>query len=258
MPMLFHPETQTRLDAWRSDPEVLGIVLVGSRSRGHDDERSDDDFEVILNDEAHARLAPTDCVTFARLEGAMRLLYDAQLVGLSSLEAKQTSSLDLDRWPYERAHVLWDQDGAVNRAVSAAGRMPADFREARLRHGAVDTWLAISRAEKTLARGYEAAGRQVIARGAKALARVIFALEHRWVPLDHWLEAELATLEDAAGAAPWLRRALVEVVPGALTEALDRLQTSLDFPSTGAERRNLFLNLIHPACAAERRVHGLF
>ncbi|MFP5504031.1 MAG: hypothetical protein ACLGIN_16200, partial [Candidatus Sericytochromatia bacterium] len=224
-------------------------------------ERSDDDFEVVLTDEAHARLAPTACVTFAHLEGASRLLYDAQLVSLSSLEAKQASNLDLDRWPYERAPVLYDRDGVVQSAVSAAGGMSPDFRAARLRHSMVDAWLAVHRAEKTLTRGFEAAGRQVIARGTKALARVLFALEHRWVPLDHWLEAELATLEDPAGAAPWLRRALVEVAPGALTEALERLQAVLGpevFPASAPERRDQFLTLIHPACAVERRVHGLF
>lgn len=260
MPRQIHPATQARLEAWRADPDVLGVVLVGSRSRGHDDERSDDDLEVILTDDAHARLAPTDCVGFARDEDSPvpRLAYDAQFLPISALEAKQESPLDLDRWPYERAQVLFERGGAVGAAIAAAGAMPAEFREARMRHGAVDAWLAAGRAEKTLARGYEAAGRQVVARGAKALARVLFALEHRWTPLDHWLEAELATLEDAAGAAPLLRLALIETAPAALAEALTRLEPALGFPAEVAARRDLFLTLIHPAHAAERRIHGLF
>lgn len=260
--LAFHPTTRARLATWMQDPAVLGIVLVGSRSRGHGDERSDDDLEVVLADAAYAALAPTDCAVYAPVEGAMppRLAYDAQLVGLGALEAKAASTLDLDHWPYERAPIIFDRDGTVSRAVAAASAMPEAFRQARLLHGAVDVWLAVYRAEKTLSRGYEAAGRAVIARGAKALARVLFALEHRWVPLDHWLEAELATLEDPAGAAPCLRRALVEAAPEALSTALDRLQpqlTALGFPPPGPARRELFLTLIHPSRSAERHLHGL-
>lgn len=256
-----HPITEARLEAWRKAPEVLGVLLVGSRSRGHADERSDDDLEVILSEAAYAAVAPSDCAVYAHLEASpSRLIYDAQLLSLEALAAKADSPLDLDRWPYERAQVLFERSKAVPRAVAAAACMAPAYRQARLLHGAVDVWLAVHRAEKALARGFEVSGRQIIARGAKALARVLFALEHRWVPLDHWLEAELDTLDDPAEAASCLRRALLEASPAALDEGLKRLQPLLaahDFPPAGPARRDLFLTLIHPSRSAERRLHGL-
>jgi predicted nucleotidyltransferase len=42
------PETAARVEAWAADPDVLGVLLVGSKARGHEDNRSDDDLEVLL------------------------------------------------------------------------------------------------------------------------------------------------------------------------------------------------------------------
>lgn len=256
------PRTAARLEEWKSDGDVLGVLLVGSKSRGHGDEISDDDLEVVLADEAHARLTPRNCIEYFREgeDAAARLIYDAQYVSLTSLERKQDSPHDLDRWPYERAVVLFDRDGRIVEAVRAAGAMSDEFRRVRLRHAAVDAWIATRRAAKTLGRGMEGGGRLIVARGAKALARVVFALERRWVPLDHWLELELKTLKDEARAGEDLIAALKEGSPDPLTRALIRLDDRLSdegIPRADV-RAELFFELIHPSRAEERAVHGLY
>ncbi|MNT55348.1 hypothetical protein D3C72_1925770 [compost metagenome] len=119
--------------------------------------------------------------------------------------------------------------------------------------------LAIGRARKADLRGFEVSTRTLIARGAKALSRALFALEGRWVPLDHWLEAELRTLTDSAQAVPLLTEAILSGRHEPLAEALERLQAQLEaegFPPP-AERTAFFLELIHPTRAAERAIHGL-
>jgi hypothetical protein len=255
------PQTSEKLALWRADPEVLGVVLVGSKSRGHDDARSDDDLEVLLTDEAAARIAPADCLdVLVEGEGKARhVIYDAQLTSLSALVAKHHSTFDLDHWPYERAEVLFARDPGVREAVGGAGAMPAAFRALRLKHATIDAWIAPYRAEKTFARGFTAAGRLLVARGARALARIVFALEDRWVPLDHWLEPELASLADASGVAPLLLGALREGDPKPIDEALVKLEDRLAAEGVARAdgRRALFLELIHPSNAAERAVHGL-
>ena len=99
------PETAARVEAWAADPGVLGVLLVGSKSRGHEDARSDDDLEVLLSRKAFARLAPTECHTLlVHGEGPARwIVYDALLTTLADLERKRDSPFDLDHWPYERA-----------------------------------------------------------------------------------------------------------------------------------------------------------
>jgi len=255
------PETAARLEEWKQRPEVLGVLLVGSKSRGHADELSDDDLEVLLTDEAFAQIAPADCSELRiRGEGPQRkLIFDVQYTSLSDLKRKANSPFDLDHWPYERAGVLFDRDGSVAVAVAAAGRMDAEFRHKRLQHATIDALAAPSRAAKTLGRGAEGAGRLLIARGARALARIIFALESRWVPLDHWLEAELRTLDDPQQVGPALVSALTCGDPAPLQDALSRLEDRLAAEGIArpAERHVLFMELIHPARAAERAMHGL-
>lgn len=253
------PETAARVRAWAADPEVLGVLLVGSKSRGHQDQRSDDDLEVLLTDEAFGRNPPARCHEM-KVEGegaSRRLLYDAQLTSLTDLERKRDSWLDLDHWPYERARVLFARDPRVARAVEAAGRMDPEFHRLRLLHATVDAWTAPRRAVKTRERGFDAAVALLVERGARALARVLFALEWRWVPLDHWIEREVATLVDEARAGELLLAALRERRPEPLIEALDRLEDRLAAEGVArpAERVALFLELIHASRAEERARH---
>src|SRR6476646_8135467 len=92
--------TAERLEEWKAQPEVLGVLLVGSKSRGHSDDLSDDDLEVLLTDEAHAKLTPSECseVCFDELE-PLKLLYDVQLTTLTDIKRKASSTIDLDHWP---------------------------------------------------------------------------------------------------------------------------------------------------------------
>src|SRR5579863_5449740 len=98
------PQTAARVAQWSEQPEVVGVLLVGSKSRGHDDELSDDDLEVLLTDEAFALRAPKDCGELlfeGNDEERGRLIYDAEYTSFSDLQQKRFSSLDLDHWPYE-------------------------------------------------------------------------------------------------------------------------------------------------------------
>jgi hypothetical protein len=256
------PATTERLEAWKADPDVLGVLLMGSKAQGHQDELSDDDLDVLLNDEAFARLAPGDCHDVL-IEGEgnfRRIVYDALLTSLSALQAKASSHLDVDHWPYERAQVLFArEDAPVQGAVTAAAHMFPEFRRLRITHGTIDAWVAAHRAVKTVERRQEAAVALLVARGTKALARVLFALESRWTPLDHWLERELATLEDPERVGPSLVAALREKSSAPLLQALTALEDRLagEGVPRPASRRALFLELIHPSRAEERAIHAL-
>jgi hypothetical protein len=137
--------------------------------------------------------------------------------------------------------------------------MDPAFRRARIQHGALDTVLAIARARKAERRGLPAATATLVARGAKALTRTMFALEHRWAPLDHWLDPELRSLADPAGAVPALFEAITGGGHAALQQALERLQPRLEAegcPPAGGYGK-FQAELVHPARAAERAIHGL-
>ena len=258
---LIFPETAERVRGWREDPAVLGVLLVGSKSHEHHDDLSDDDLEVVLSDNAYSRLNPVDCIeVYVQGEGAQRkLIYDAQFVSFPQISAKATSPFDLDHWPYERARVLFDRGGRLLPLVEKLAQLEPEFRRQRLTHATIDAWIAIYRAEKTARRGEAASARVLRVRSARAVARLLFALESRWVPLDHWLAAELKTLPARNGAAAMLVRGLEEDDVSLLKTVLDSLEDDLfaEGVPRPVGRRDLFLELIHPTRSAERAVHGL-
>jgi predicted nucleotidyltransferase len=258
---LVFDKTRERVAQWADDPDVLGVLLVGSRSRGNADVLSDDDLEVVLTEEAAARISPADC-SDVLIEGegeSRKLIYDAQYLSLDALIEKEASHIDLDHWPYERAKILFSRDAELATVVERLGAMPADFRTKRLIHSTIDAWIPPYRANKCLKRGQTASAHLLVARGARALSRLVFALEWRWVPLDHWLEPELRTLRDEAHAGPLIVEALNSGEPRPLQDALDALQPALQAAGVPgpAQRRDLFMELVHPSRSKERAIHGL-
>jgi predicted nucleotidyltransferase len=258
---LVFDKTRERVAQWATDPHVLGVLLVGSRSRGNADALSDDDLEVVLTEEAAARISPADC-SDVLIEGegeSRKLIYDAQYLSLGALVEKESSHIDLDHWPYERAKILFSRDAELAPVVERLGAMPADFRTKRLIHSTIDAWIPPYRANKCLKRGQTASTHLLVARGARALSRLVFALEWRWVPLDHWLEPELRTLRDEVHAGPLIVEALNSGEPRPLQDALDALEPALQAAGVPepAQRRDLFMELVHPSRSKERAIHGL-
>jgi predicted nucleotidyltransferase len=258
---LVFDKTRERVAEWAADPGVLGVLLVGSRSRGHADALSDDDLEVIVTDEAAARISPADC-SEVLIEGegeSRKLIYDAQYLSLGGLREKEVSYMDLDHWPYERAKVLFSSDAELGAIVERLGAMPSDFRAKRLIHSSIDAWIPPYRVNKCLKRGQTASAHLLVARGARALSRLVFALEWRWVPLDHWLEPELRTLKDEAHVGPLIVEALNSGEPQPLADGLNALESTLREAGVPGptERRDLFMELVHPSRSKERAIHGL-
>jgi hypothetical protein len=235
-------------------------LLVGSKGHRHADDLSDDDLEVVLTDKAHSRLRPSECIELLYENDGQKLIYDTQYTNLSELLRKPGSPHDLDHWPYQRGQVLYDRDGSITGAHTAAGIMPEEFRRLRLLHATIDAGIAARRAEKTLKRGFRASEKVLVARGVKALSRLVFGLEGRWVPLDHWMEAELTTLEDVTGVRPLLLEAAAEGKYQPILEALPKLEDRLFVEGVPrpAGRRDLFFELVHPSRAHERAIHGLY
>ena len=251
--------TVKRVQLWLNDPSVKGVVLVGSKAAAYSDERSDDDLYVYVDDSTFSGLNGGDYFEVLIDPISRRVVYDAEYNTLGHLTSKAQSWRDEDHWLFERAAILFDADGLVTAGVNAARQMPAAFRHARLAHATLDAYIAMTRLEKTRARGFAAATALLAARGARALARILFALEWRWVPTDHWLEPELRTLTDSANAANELLAALGTQDPRHLGLALDTLEERLvseGLPSKEA-RRPLLFDLLHPSRAHERSIHGL-
>jgi hypothetical protein len=187
------------------------------------------------------------------------LIYDAEYLGIGALRARIASPHDLDHWPYERSPILFDRTGGLKGLVADLGAMSPEFRSKRLLHATIDAWIPPYRVGKCLTRGQVAAAHLLVARGARALTRLVFALEWRWVPLDHWLQREIATLTDPAGVGPRILEALETCDATPLQEGLASLEPMLESEGVPARsgRNALLMELIHPSRVEERAIHGL-
>lgn len=79
------------------------------------------------------------------------------------------------------------------------------------------------------------------------------------MPLDHWWEAELGTLQDPERVGPLLVEALLSSTAEPLSKALNLLEDRLyaEGVARPTGRRDLFLEIIHPSRAGERAMHGM-
>lgn len=206
-------------------------------------------------------ISPADC-SEVLIEGegeSRKLIYDAQYLSFGGLVEKEASYIDLDHWPYELAKVLFSRDAELAAIVRRLGAMQADFRTKRLIHSTIDAWIPPYRANRCLKRGQTASAHLLVARGARALSRLVFALEWRWVPLDHWLEPELRTLRDEAHVGPRIVEALNSGELKPLQDGLNALEPALQAAGVPGptNRRDLFMELVHPSRSKERAIYGL-
>lgn len=185
-----------------ASPHVQALILVGSRSRGYNDQTSDFDLEAIVDDQFYERLKPKNRIALV-WDGnpfESRLIGDIYTESRSGLEGKEQSLLDVDHWPYESAGIWYDRDGEIAPLVERLGHFPAEIWETRLKIHHVDFWYHVGRARKIAERSSRLNYSLVLSRAAHAYVKFIFVLNRRWPPLVHW--AEQATLTSALSLRP--------------------------------------------------------
>ncbi len=183
-------ELRTIVDDLIGQPYVQAILLVGSRSRGYHDSKSDFDLEAIVDDQFYETLAMLNRSTLV-WEGEpykSRLVGDIYTLSRTQMEAKLESVVDVDHWPYEKTGVWYDRDGEIAPLIAALGIFPEAIWEERVNVHHVDFWYHVGRAKKTAQRASLLNRGLVITRAIHAYIKFIFVLNRRWPPLIHWAE----------------------------------------------------------------------
>jgi hypothetical protein len=183
-----------------ADPDVLGLVLQGSRAFGVVTDTSDYDVVFVVSDEAAARyeVAQSEPKRGMALAGMIDTT-DIWNEPIGTLKLDRVSPWDLPVWA--DALVLYDPAGLVTPAVDALRRVPEE-RAAALIAGAYDAYLnGLYRSLKSWRRGNVLGARLEAAESALLLVGVLFALERRWKPFSSRLRHHLHHL-DAQGWQP--------------------------------------------------------
>jgi hypothetical protein len=184
------PVVQPLIAMARTNPEIEGLILSGSRGAGVHDAESDYDLEWVLADEAYDQLA-------ARGD-EMRVPEDSDQpwldIGYTCCQklAEVAAAADWRLAGYTTAQVLYDKTGQVTQVLRAMGTMSDEQT-----HAAVLSWFdayinAFYRSLKAWRRGNELGGRL---QAAASVMYLVHVSSQGWQPgaLRHTLLQLLQT-----------------------------------------------------------------
>ena len=194
-----------------ADPDVIGLVLIGSRAIDAVTPESDYDAIFVVTDEASARYEQTQTTpargtTINPPINTKDIWNDSP----SNLQVEKVVSWFLPT--YAEAHVLYDRTGETTRLINALSQMPADQAQT-----AVTNWYGtylngMFRSLKSWRWGNELGGRMEAAQTADYLLNVLFALERQWRPYSSRLTFHLDQLEPQGWRPDELRRILLDLI----------------------------------------------
>lgn len=194
-----------------ADPDVIGLVLTGSRAIGAVAPESDYDLFFVVTNEALARYQQTQAEP-------RRGATITPPIGLADIWHDSPGNLKLETvvsWmlpAYAEARVLYDRTGETTGVIDALRQMP--FEQAQKE---VVNWYGaylngLYRSLKAWRRGNELGARLEAAETADYLVHVLFALERHWRPYSSRLIFHLDKLEIQGWQTDELRHILLDLI----------------------------------------------
>jgi hypothetical protein len=227
---LFHQLLQEAHD----DPEIVGLVLTGSRGQGFGSEASDFDLLLIVREEALAAYR-----TRFYEEEPWTVLDDLWVSSLPELEPIAASWGEPLAWEefcnlrysFANVSVLVDKTGQLQRLVDDKGFVPEEHRLPVVRAALGAYTNSLYRPLKCLGNGNRLGARLEAVDAIAHALTVIFALEGRHRPYYGYLERELAIRP-------------LETFPLAAGELLAAIDTILDSADAATQQR--LLGIVEP------------
>jgi hypothetical protein len=187
------PVIRTLIAEADADPDVLGLVLTGSRATGFITPTSDYDLAFVVSDEAAARYKATDSYPLRGHSVTPPIsTKDIWSQGLTEFCAEARSRDTLPDWSI--ALVLFDRNGSLTTFMDMLRRIPSE-EQPRLTAAYYDAYLnSLYRSLKCWRRGNVLGARLEAAESVNWMLHTLFALEGRWRPFGSRLSIFLPML----------------------------------------------------------------
>jgi predicted nucleotidyltransferase len=197
----------------RRDPDVRGVVLVGSVARGEDRPDSDVDLYLVVSDAAFDRAASAGRIAFVDRTGIddPHGYVDVKLVSPSYLRDAVVAGDDPLRASFVGARVLWDADGSIGPDIEAllapgpayfAGLATAFTAQIAL-HGGYFLSQALDLGKPLLAH-------HAAVHAAYAAGRLVLAHDQVFFRGAKYLDQQLASCASAPDGMEWMLADLVQ------------------------------------------------
>ncbi|HKG24092.1 MAG TPA: DUF4037 domain-containing protein [Thermomicrobiales bacterium] len=177
---------QRLLDDARRDPEVIGVVLSGSRGKGFGTPNSDYDLYVVVQEEISE-----EC--WLRLDGYNKDGIELGVWPLSMFEACSAWGTEhaWNRYAFANVAVPVDKTGRIQQLVDEKEFVPDEHRLALIKESLGAYTNSLYRSLKCLQRGDRLGARLEAADAVGSALTAVFALEGRHRPFNGYLEREL-------------------------------------------------------------------
>lgn len=172
----------------KTDDNIIGLFLVGSRGKGFDNEHSDYDIKIITSDE----VAETYNKEFSILKSVD---LDLSVMSLSDFKsyAEWNTPFAWDRYTFSHVKALIDKTGEIQRLIDEKGVIPEKERHDFI-FEAIDGYVNhVFRSVKCFRNQNITGARLEASSSIPYLLDVIFALHDRPKPFFGYLEKELAS-----------------------------------------------------------------
>jgi Domain of unknown function (DUF4037) len=195
----------------QADPDVIGLVLIGSRALDAVTPESDYDAIFVVTDEALARYEQTQR-TPAR-GTTITPPINTKDIWNDSPGNLQIEKVELWTLPtFAEALVLYDRTGETTLLIQALSQMPADRAQTAATNWYGTYLNGMFRSLKCWRWGNELGGRMEAAQTADYLLHLLFALERQWRPYSSRLIFHLDQLAPQGWQSGELRAILLDLV----------------------------------------------
>lgn len=200
------------LQETKSNPDLIGFFLSGSRGKGFEDENSDYDVTIIAKDEVAKKYqAKYGKIAFKDIDlSVMSLAEFRQYAAWCSPE-------NWDRYDFVRVKALVDKTGKVQPLIDKKGSVSKEKRQELIRQS-LDAYInSVFRGVKCWRGNNKTGARLEAAASIPYLLVLVFALEGRIRPYYRYLEKELRNYP--LRKLPWSNKIFTEMIMEILTTA---------------------------------------
>ena len=205
------PVVQALIAEAAADPDVIGIVMTGSRAIGAVTPESDYDFEYVVTDEAAERYAasgsqPIRGAGIPQPAPKLDIWHEARTNLMIETVPEWTQATFAD------SRVVYDRTGELTALIEALRRMPAE-RASELAAQNYDGYLnQLLRSLKCWRRGNQLGGRLEAAHSVEPVLRALFACERHWRPFSSRLHLHIHELEGQGWRPGELEAILIDLI----------------------------------------------
>ena len=236
--LITNPQVKEKIEEYKQDPNVLGIMLWGSRATGFGASDSDWDALVLVNNNYYNKLdvKETAYVVIDESIEPRKVLIDFSIWSEECAQQIYESPMDIDHWAWIEGKIIYDPENKMSKWKKKISRYPEDEQEERLKSKFVQMVVARYYAVVTRKRGFEPDSKLNLYRAILSAIHLWFSLQKSWTPSLKWwskhakrigMDEEIYTLFSDALKIPTLEK--IDQIENYLKEEI--LSQGFTFPN---------------------------